>query len=71
MMEWCRDGWYDYPSGPVEDPYTLGAEKDTRVYRGGSAQSPLDHLRVSSRFDDPPHLRHPHIGVRPARELDE
>ncbi len=59
VAEWCRNrpGWR-HPESLIDLPF--------RVFRGGSFRYGVNEARVARRMDDPPELRLPDIGLRPA-----
>jgi len=72
VWEWCRDWYAEFTLAPRKgdglrqpDP-SIGA----RVFRGGSFRDPAALSRAAVRYGQPPELRGPRIGVRPARAID-
>ena len=72
VSEWCRDRLARY-----ESPCVAGSGErvsldpiDMRVYRGGAHGWSATALRSARRSVDPPGMRRPDLGVRPARRLD-
>jgi formylglycine-generating enzyme required for sulfatase activity len=65
-LEWCQDGYGDYPSGSVTDP-TGAASGSRRVLRGGSFDLRSSNVRSAFRYSIQPVFRYGTIGFRPAR----
>ena len=63
VEEWCHDRYGPYPAGPQVDPIGR-AEGEMKVTRGGSHNTPVDHLRSANRLGTLPEDRHWLIGFR-------
>jgi formylglycine-generating enzyme required for sulfatase activity len=64
IMEWCWDGYADYPEDPVTDPVGVGPE---RVLRGGFWFSIAFDCRSASRVANSPATATVGWGFRPER----
>jgi formylglycine-generating enzyme required for sulfatase activity len=67
-MEWCQDGYGDYPSSGTEEPSRDAGE---RVLRGGSWLRTASGCRAARRVRFEPGLRDINLGLRLARTLPE
>jgi formylglycine-generating enzyme required for sulfatase activity len=56
VWEWCEDFWCDN--------YNSGAQRDSRVVRGGSWENEARSLRISSRYLFKPDIRSSVVGFR-------
>jgi formylglycine-generating enzyme required for sulfatase activity len=69
VWEWCRDGWHaSYEGAPVDgSAWRRGADKGTRVLRGGSWSAQARHCRAAARrFGGHPSVQSREIGFRVA-----
>jgi formylglycine-generating enzyme required for sulfatase activity len=67
VWEWCQDLWHsDYAGAPVDgSAWRSGADRRTRVLRGGSWSSAAGFCRAAARsFSGDPALRSRQIGFR-------
>ena len=62
VWEWCEDRYGTYPSGEATDP--LGAERDTRVARGGGWGDRARLVRAANRVALDPSVRSASLGFR-------
>ena len=63
VWEWCRDGYSDYPSGKVTDPFTPSNDAK-RVFRGGSWSWAAQRCRSAYRASFVAAIRIPNMGGR-------
>jgi formylglycine-generating enzyme required for sulfatase activity len=74
VWEWCQDLWHsDYEGAPVHgSAWRSGADRRTRVLRGGAWSSAAGFCRAAARsFSGDPALRSRQIGFRLAMTADE
>jgi formylglycine-generating enzyme required for sulfatase activity len=71
VLEWCADGYGDYPPGEAKDPVVHQDKKESRqrVLRGGSRFLNGRDCRSASRYAAVPDVRYYGIGLRLARGL--
>ncbi len=62
VSEWCRDGYGQYPSTAVADPFV--ASGLGRVFRGGSWNGPTESCRSAMRGSGDPGVRYNLVGFR-------
>jgi formylglycine-generating enzyme required for sulfatase activity len=62
-LQWCADGFADYPAGPVEDPRGPADAKE-RNLRGGAFVYGPRHCRSAFRGRNSPDFRNFYIGFR-------
>jgi formylglycine-generating enzyme required for sulfatase activity len=67
VLEWSRDRYGDYPSGPVTDPQGPDNVGGNRVLRGGSWLHGGRHCRSANRYFNDPSRRLDFLGFRLAR----
>ena len=68
VLEWCQDGYVDYPSKSVVDP--IGPDNgEMRIVRGGSRVNEEEFLRSASRHCISPNHAMNGIGFRFARDF--
>jgi formylglycine-generating enzyme required for sulfatase activity len=66
IQEWCQDGLWDYPTGPVTDPIE-SPRGNKRVIRGGSAHLRGDKIRAAYRDEGDKTFGYDFQGFRLAR----
>jgi len=69
VCEWCQDVFSRYSENHVVDPKG-GATGNDRIFRGGSAWTPVSDARCTCRDYDSPDVHHGCIGLRVAADLD-
>ena len=75
LVEWCHDGYRDYPTGAAEmnsnsgDTVTIVNNTRSVVVRGLAFNSFSAGMRSASRMDDSPWGRSLGFGFRPARTI--
>jgi formylglycine-generating enzyme required for sulfatase activity len=69
VLEWCADGFGDYPPGEAKDPVLHQYQSAQRVLRGGCWFDLVRYCRSAYRYVGGPNGRGRNVGFRLARGL--